>query len=475
MSVDGVAHINPHFVRTVKYMQNRKTKPDYRVSSAPTFQEVASTDKIAPSSVMTEYSEVDIPVDYLDRKEFTCPEFAAQEVEHMWKRVWQFAGREEQIAEEGDLLVYNGPVASIIIVRTADGSIKGYYNSCLHRGMKLCTRDTSVMKLACPFHGFTWNLNGELEHVPARWDFPHLQAETMNLPEVKVDVWGGFIFINHDENCAPLQQYLGHLVPHFKDASYDNHELTTVIRRPIHANWKTCMDLLMEVYHIAALHPQALAFAGDSSSQYDVWADDPHVSRFINPAAVQSDQFPYPLTQQEILDVMARANGEGNAARVPEGATARHVLAETSRTYMAAQYGRDFSNVPDCEVNDGTHYSLFPNMILFRALIFPYVYRFLPIAGQPDQCMWEIFIMSPKGDDVAEPQIIELANSDSFLSSNALSNIFAEILDQDVVGMEQSQEGMKHGGDRPLILSKYQEVRIRHLHHSLHRYLAGEL
>jgi phenylpropionate dioxygenase-like ring-hydroxylating dioxygenase large terminal subunit len=458
-------------------MVDRVFAPEYRQSSAPSYQEVIETDRIPASEVMREYSETHVPVDTLSRAEFTSEEFARAELEKMWPRVWQFACREEQIPEPGDLVGCDSPGASLIVVRTETGDIRAFYNSCLHRGMKLCNHDTSVAKLACPFHGFTWNLEGELTHVPARWDFPHLKEAETRLPQVKVGRWGGFVFINRDENAPPLETYLGHLVPHFADWGYENYQLATIIRKKIKANWKTCMDLLIEVFHIAALHPQALAFAGDSSSQYDVWPDDPHVSRFINPAAVASDQYPHKLSEQDILDIMTRANGKGNAPRVPEGGTARQVLADTARVEMGRFLERDFSNVPDCEFNDGTHYSLFPNMIIFRALVFPYFYRFTPVRDNPNEAIWELFVMAPTpaGGGEIEPNVVELGEGDSFTTGDVLVRAFAEILDQDVIGMEGSQAGMRDGGDHDLILARYQEVRIRHLHHTLHRYMNGEL
>lgn len=458
-------------------MENKTFAPAYRKSSAPTYQEVISGDKVAASDIMREYSETHVPVDRLQRAEFTSPEFAREELEKMWPRVWQFACREEQIPEPGDLVVYESPGASFIVVRTETGDIRAFYNSCLHRGMKLCTHDTSVAKLACPFHGFTWNLDGDLTKVPSRWDFPHLDEAEMRLPQARVGRWGGFVFINRDENAPPLEQYLGHLVSHFAEWDYANHQISAILRKKIKANWKTCMDLLIEVYHIAALHPQALSFAGDSSSQYDIWSDDPHVSRFLNPVGVPGDQYPRPQTQQDILDTIVRASGEGNPPRLPEGAMARHVIADNARMQAGQHCGRDFSEVSDSEATDGCHYSLFPNMIIFRTLVFPYFYRFLPVPGNPDECTWEFFVLSPPTADgrEIEPKIIDLAESDSFTTGGVLGQTFGEIIDQDILGMEGSQAGMRYGGRQDLILSRYQEARIRHLHQTLHRYLSGEL
>jgi Phenylpropionate dioxygenase and related ring-hydroxylating dioxygenases, large terminal subunit len=458
-------------------MQIKPFAPSYRESDAPTYQELIADDRIAPSDLIREYSETHVPVDRLARAEFTSPEFAREELEKMWPRVWQFACREEQIPQPGDMLVYESPGLSLIIARTRSGDIRAFHNSCLHRGAKLCNQRRRATNIMCPFHGFTWNLDGELIKVPARWDFPHLDEAEMRLPQARVGRWGGFVFINRDHNAPPLEDYLGHLVPHFDGWGYDNHRLSAILRKKIRANWKTCMDLLTEVYHIAALHPQALAFAGDSSSQYDIWPDDPHVSRFINPVGVAGDQYPRAQTEQDILDRIVRASGEGNAPRLGDGVKARHLVAENARIRMSQLTGRDFSQVSDTEIADGLQYSLFPNMIIFRTLVFPYFFRFLPSPDDPNECTWEFFVLSPpqNGREAVDPTVYELGENDSFRVGGVLGEVFGKIIDQDVFGMEQSQAGMRSGGTQDLILARYQEARIRHLHQTLHRYLGGEL
>ena len=81
---------------------------------------------------------------------------------------------------------------------------------------------------------------------------------------------------------------------------------------------------------------------------------------------------------------------------------------------------------------------------------------------------------APADGGEIDPRVAELGEGESFTALQVMSHVFAEILDQDIVGMEQSQAGMRYGGDCDLMLSRYQEVRIRHLHHTLHRYLNGE-
>ena len=73
----------------------------------------------------------------------------------------------------------------------------------------------TVDEFRCPFHGWSWQLDGQIKNIPCRWDFPHVSDEGFRLPEVKVELWGGFVFINMDPNAKPLADQLGPMAEHF--------------------------------------------------------------------------------------------------------------------------------------------------------------------------------------------------------------------------------------------------------------------
>ncbi|MFP6816609.1 MAG: Rieske (2Fe-2S) protein, partial [Pseudomonadales bacterium] len=143
---------------------------------------------------------------------YTSREFYDLEVEKVWKRVWQMACHEDDLPEVGDFVPYDIAGLSFLIVRTATDEIKAYYNACLHRGRKLReNRGKAATELRCPFHAWTWNLDGSLRQIPCQWDYPGLKPEEQSLPEVKVGLWGRFVFINPDPDCEPLEDFLGDL------------------------------------------------------------------------------------------------------------------------------------------------------------------------------------------------------------------------------------------------------------------------
>ena len=450
-------------------------EPDYRDSSAPPYQRVIADDPKPAPSLFTEYSETDVPLARVPRAQYVSAAFAELEKERMWSKVWQMACREEQIPEVGDCLLYEAPGASLIITRSDDDTIKAFYNSCLHRGMKLCATDTSVSKLTCPFHGFSWNLDGSLAFVPSRWDFPQVRESEFHLREAKVGRWGGFVFVNPDPDAGPLETYLGRLVPDFADWPREGMYLSTILRKTMDANWKTCIEAFIEAFHVPHIHAQALTFGGDSSTQYDVWPDDPHVSRFLEPVGVPGDQYAGVLSEQEILDAALRAvAGADEIPQLPEGMKARHFMAEGARLSMGQADGRDYSHLSDTEATDAMQYSLFPNFILFRSLLYPYAYRFLPAKGDHTKTVFDFMFFRPKsadGSPLPEAQIIDLDPDGTYAGAGVLPPWHGEIYDQDVVGLAQCQAGLRDGGDTDINYSRYQEVRLRHLHQTLARYL----
>lgn len=454
-----------------------RTAPLYRTSPAPPYQDVIRHDSRPAPPIFTEYSETAIAGPSVPRAQYTSQDFAKLELETMWPRVWQVACREEQIPEVGDCLVYDSPGASLIIVRSADAEIKAFYNSCLHRGMKLCAHDTSVQKLTCPFHGFSWNLDGSLAFVPARWDFPQIEDAKFHLPEVRVGLWGGFVFVNRDKSAKPLEEYLCNLPAHFADWPRDSVYLAEIIRKTINANWKTCIEGFIESFHIPGIHAQALPFGGDSSTQYDVWPGNETISRFLEPTGVQSDQYPKPLSEQEVLSAAIRLVFGADAAvpDLPEGVRARTFLAEATRQAMSAADGRDYSGLSDTEAADAMQYSVFPNFVLFRSLTYPYAYRFTPVRDNPNQAVFDFMLFRPKpgdGEPLPETELVELGPDDSYTTAGALPPWLGQIYDQDAAGLAMCQDGLRNGGNADLTFSAYQEVRIRHLHQTLARYIA---
>ena len=240
-------------------------------SSGISYQELLDTDTRPVPEVLRLQSARDLSAVRVPIERYVSQEFHALEVEKVWKKVWQFACREEEIPEPGDRVRYEIAERSVLVVRGADQQIRAFHNVCLHRGRQLVERDGSSADIRCPFHGWTWDLDGSLKHVPCRWDFPHVEREQYGLPELSADSWGGFVFVNFDPDCEPLESYLGELPSHFERWPLEKRYKEAHVAHLMACNWKVTQEAFMEAYHVVATHPQILPGIGDSNSQYDAW------------------------------------------------------------------------------------------------------------------------------------------------------------------------------------------------------------
>ena len=222
---------------------------------------------------------------------YISKEFHDLEVEKVWKRVWQMACHEDDLPDIGDYLVYDIAKLSFLIVKTGKEEYKAYYNACLHRGRKL--RDCNgkaATELRCPFHAWTWALDGSIKQIPCAWDYPELKREEQKLPEAKAGRWGRFIFINPDPNCESLESFLGDLSSHFEVLPYDKRYKQAHVAKTIRCNWKVASEAFSESYHVIATHPQILVGdVHDVDTKYDVFGN---YSRAIRCGALEAKGMP---------------------------------------------------------------------------------------------------------------------------------------------------------------------------------------
>jgi len=299
--------------------------------NGPSYQNLLDIDsKSVPDSMRRNqpgyFGAQDVPVErYLSR------EYHELEKRHLWSRVWQFACREEVLAEVGDTEVYDICDTSILLVRAAPGpdGIKGYFNACLHRGRALSVGRGRVPELECAFHGFCWTLTGKLKRVPSAWDFPQVKPADFTLPEVRVGTWGGFVFVNPDPDCEPLADYIGELPTFFTRWPLEERYTRVHVSKVLRVNWKIAQEAFMESYHVITTHPQLLAGFGDANSQYDVFGN---VSRAISARGVPSPYLSWdPSEQQRLNSQIDQRLDDPPMLEVAEGSTARKTLAEAAR------------------------------------------------------------------------------------------------------------------------------------------------
>jgi phenylpropionate dioxygenase-like ring-hydroxylating dioxygenase large terminal subunit len=441
-------------------------------SSGISYQELLDADSRPVPVVLRNVSPGYFGDDDLPISKYISQEFFDLEVEKVWKKTWQMACREEEVPNPGDTLVYDIADISILIVRQSATEIKGFYNACLHRGRQLKEYDGPAAELRCPFHGYAWELNGTLKHVPAQWDFPQVSAEEFQLPEVKVGTWGGFIFINMDNECESLESFLGELPEHFVKWPLEDRYIQAHVGHIIKTNWKIVQEAFMEAFHVVATHPQLLPGIGDANSQYDVWGN---VSRAITPNGTESPHIGWVPTEQEKADAMVdRRMDEPPIIVVPEGKTARQVVGDNGRMAFASVIGAERADaLSDAEMADSFYYTLFPNLHPWGAYN-RICYRFRPWGTDPEMALMECYFLAPFTGERPEPAPFHLLDVDADWSEAPELGLLARVFNQDFFNLPKVQKGL-----HTLRLNKpgvtaavYQETKIRHFHHLLDQWIA---
>ncbi|MDX1736517.1 MAG: SRPBCC family protein, partial [Halioglobus sp.] len=316
--------------------------------------------------------------------------------------------------------------------------------------------------------------DGEFKGAPCDWDFPHVTPEEFKLPEVRVATWGGWVFINMDDDAPELEDYMGIIPEHFQQWKHEQRFVSAHVEKVIGANWKAVLEAFIESYHAIATHPQLLAFQAIDNSQYDVWGD--HVSRTITAYGVPNPSDAHRFTEQDSMDDMMKLAGSDERPQVAEGQTAREKLAELNLPVANEAAGEDFSDSATMsELMDSTLYLLFPNFAPWAGYGTVITYRHRPNGDDVDSAIMDIYLLTryPEGEEPPkDAATVRLGIDEPFKNAaDVLGAGLAGVFEQDGANLPQVQKGMKASRKGAVTLGNYQEVRIRHFHQTLDKYL----
>jgi phenylpropionate dioxygenase-like ring-hydroxylating dioxygenase large terminal subunit len=437
-----------------------------------TYQELLDTDTHeVPVSLRrtspADFGDADIPV-----TRYTSREFHDLEVERLWRRVWQLACREEEIAHVGSYVVYDIAHLSFIVMRTAPDTVKAYVNACLHRGRQLKDFDGRCTELRCSYHGFAWALDGRLADVPARWDFPHVNDDEFCLPEARVAIWQGFVFINPDPQAEPFEQFIGDLDEHFERWNLRDRFIQAHVSKVIRANWKLVQEAFCEAYHVNATHPQTLAYLGDVNSQVDVWRN---YARVLTPAATPSPLLHWQPTAEEVVrHLLDVREDEPSPFPLPEGADPRAVLAAGTRARMRSvlgdEAGTGVDTWSDAEYLDNIYYTVFPNFHPWGAFN-RIVYRFRPNGDDHTSAVMDVWFLSPFSGERPLPAGTTHLGPDQPWTDAPELGLLAKVFEQDTYNLPKVHKGLRQTAKPGITLAHYQESKVRWFEHRLAEWL----
>jgi Rieske 2Fe-2S family protein len=192
----------------------------------------------------------------LPAKYYTDPDNFRAEIERFYFDAWICAGKMEQIANPGDYFLRNVGGESIIVTRDAGGVVRAFYNVCRHRGTRMCTvpEGTFAGRIQCPYHGWTYGLDGRLIGAPHMGEVD-FSPQDYPLHAVSAESWDGHLFIHLGNHPEPLATQLGALPKKFAAWRMEELRLAKRIVYDVKANWKLIILNYNECLHCPILHP----------------------------------------------------------------------------------------------------------------------------------------------------------------------------------------------------------------------------
>lgn len=185
---------------------------------------------------------------------YLSEELLALEQKNIFEKEWLCAGRTDDIPKAGDYLTYDIGDQPIIVIRNKNGSIRGMSNVCLHRMMKLLEGRGNARRITCPYHAWTYKPDGQLLAAPHMDKSACFDVKKMKLPEVRCEIWHGWIYVTLNPKATPVAERLKKLdkvVGRYQMENYvgivsEDHEWDT--------NWKLLCENFMEGYHLPVAH-----------------------------------------------------------------------------------------------------------------------------------------------------------------------------------------------------------------------------
>ncbi len=188
---------------------------------------------------------------------YTDPAMLALESRNVFGRTWQVVGRADAVAAPGSYLAGEIAGEPILVTRDQEGTLRAFSNVCRHRGSLLANGHGTAAVIRCPYHAWTYTLDGRLHGQPEFEGVENWERSQICLPEFRVETWGPFVFVNQDGQAPPLAEVFGEIPREAAEIGCRPGELHLAARRDyeIACNWKVYIDNYVEGYHLPAAHP----------------------------------------------------------------------------------------------------------------------------------------------------------------------------------------------------------------------------
>ena len=185
---------------------------------------------------------------------YSSANFVEAELEHVFSKDWYCVGRADALSAPGDYVSAEVAGQPIVVLRNREGTLSAMSNVCLHRMSTLLHGRGNTKTIVCPYHAWTYNLDGKLRGAPAMTQNEGFCKDQYKLPKIRCEEWLGWIFVCLDTDAAPVADQLsevaemiaGYNMANYSESFYEEHVWDT--------NWKVLAENFMESYHLPVCH-----------------------------------------------------------------------------------------------------------------------------------------------------------------------------------------------------------------------------
>ena len=426
--------------------------------------------------------------DFIPVEDYTSREFARLENERLWPRVWLIAAREQQFQKTGDFVRFDIGSDRIVIVRKEDGSLAAFYNVCQHRGRLLVDAPSGNIgdHFTCKYHAWRYDLDGATRYIHHHDDWsscPTFGEEQVSLKSVRLDTWGGWVWVTMDPQSKPLREFLAPAPELLAPFEFENLRITWYNTVRVRCNWKAAIEAFDEAYHVAGTHPQAARSGAAAVPKAPaVRVGDHSVIRIDRNNRMTSNRVAGDPRQRMLEAIREQASTlhalytdhylravERLAVEVPADANLGLELKRLHREEMENAGARWPADLTDEIINKaGDTWHFFPNTVVLASYNGALWYRARPDGLDHEYCYFDIWWLGRHAPGEEPP-----VRHDVYASPEAFGDVNF-FLSQDFSNMEQVQEGMSSRGFNGARTNPVQETAVSHLHEVLHAYLFGD-
>lgn len=424
--------------------------------------------------------------DPITQERYYDRDFMKAEWDHMWTKIWHIAGRESQLNEPGDYIVHNFMRESVMIVKQSDGSLKGFYNVCTHRAQRLVWEDGAQDSFACPYHGWVFGTDGTLLSVEDPDDYPQGDpCGKLNLIEVRVGTWAGFVWYTMDNEAPELMDYLHPMPELYANHQFDRQIRVRWVRVDLECNWKFWSDNFNESYHTRTAHKQVPPIIDQDhfTSRYEMYPmGHNRIIQMGRPSLRDRlpDGAPHPF------DDLLR-EWEIDPAQYPDYETKAMQgwldLKEAKKKLWKKKGYLHYENLTDEELTESPFMFAFPNVAFGASADGMGMFRWEPHPTDPEKCsfdLWEMtYPVEGEGEFLARTarRALEVKEAEFdhrvYNEGRDVQDLDDSVVFQDwLLNAGQTEGWHSRGYQEPYLAG--QETRVRRFHEVLHDYLADK-